>query len=478
MEMERLDEYRCLLRREGKMLIDARMFISEKLFTEDTAVEQLCDAASLLSVRYALGMPDMHQGYGVPIGAVVALKDSVVPAAVGYDINCGMRIILTPLNYEDASQYIDQLAHSIHRDIPLGEGKRNVSFKRSVFADLLEGGVRAFIDVKTDNARLEEARRRDEELSDLQKIEDKGSMPGSVSSVSNAAFERGQKQLGTLGGGNHFIEIQRVEKVFDERLAKRFGLRREQITIMIHSGSRGFGHQVGGDYMKTARRLNARRSPNDYLCFLEADSEQGRNYIKAMYAAANFAFVNRQIMAAFVRSAIRHIFGNVELPILYDVPHNMAKKETHFDEALWVHRKGATRAFPPSRMEGTEFADIGQPVLIPGSMGTASYVLVGTEESKESLHSVNHGAGRVMSRSAAIGRHRRSRKRRGRKALISDEEFEESMRGITLICEDRRTVKEEAPMAYKDIDAVIEVVVGAGLAKAVARLVPLAVLKG
>ena len=478
MEMERLDEFRRVLPRRGGMLVDAKMFISDALFTEDTAVEQLCDAAALPSVRHALGMPDMHQGYGVPIGAVVGLKDVVVPAAVGYDINCGMRIILTPFEHKDAARHIDELAHSIRRDVPLGEGKKNISLKMDKFIKLLEGGVRAFLETDTGNLRLEEARCREEEEQDIRRIEDNGSMAGDVSAVSSKALERGQKQLGTLGGGNHFIEVQRVERIFDEDVANRFGLWQNQITVMIHSGSRGLGHQVGGDYIKVAKRLNADRSPNNYLCFLDADSAEGKKYIKAMFAAANFAFVNRQIMAAFVRSAIRHIFGNVELPILYDVPHNMAKRETHFGERLWVHRKGATRAFPPSRMEKTEFADVGQPILVPGSMGTASYVLVGTEESRESLHSVNHGAGRVMSRSAAIGRYRKSGKRKGRKALITDEEFEESMRGITLVCENRRAVKEEAPMAYKDIDEVIRVVVGAGLAKAVARLVPLAVLKG
>ncbi|MCX7702952.1 MAG: RtcB family protein, partial [Planctomycetota bacterium] len=247
----------------------------------------------------------------------------------------------------------------------------------------------------------------------------------------------------------------------------------------IHTGSRGFGHQVGEDYMREAKKRNAARSPSPHLCFLDVDSEEGKNYIGAMYAAANFAFVNRQILTAFVRSAVRHIFGSdIHLPSLYDVPHNMAKKEHHFGESLWVHRKGATRAFPPSRMQATPYADVGQPVLIPGSMGTASYVLVGTEESAESLHSVNHGAGRVMSRSAAIGRYRKSGKKGRREAQISDEEFDEAMEGILLVCEDKRSIKEEAPMAYKDIDEVVRVVTGAGLAKAVARMVPLAVLKG
>ncbi len=478
MELVRLDDYRCVIPRHGKMLVDAKLFISENLFTEDTALEQLCDAASLFSVKHAIGMPDIHQGYGVPIGSVVALEGAIAPAAVGYDINCGMRLILTPLDYDDVKDKLTLLAKTLRRFIPLGEGKRNIRLPKAKFNSILEGGLKAYLKTDTGNADLEDFRREDEERADMERVEDKGSMKGDVRAVSQKAYERGHTQLGTLGGGNHFIEVQRVQKVFDEKLAQRFGLRKNQITVMIHSGSRGFGHQVGGEYMKLARKLNAKRSPNNYLCFLESDTEEGRRYIGAMHAAANFAFANRQIMCAFVRGVLRTIFGEMELPILYDVPHNIAKYEVHGERGMWVHRKGATRAFPPSRMKQTQWSDVGQPVLIPGSMGTASYVLVGTEESSESLHSVNHGAGRVMSRTAARGRYRKSGKKRSKPALISDEEFWEAMKHIVLVCEDRRAIKEEAPQAYKDIDAVIEVVTGAGLAKAVARLVPLAVLKG
>jgi len=479
MDLLRVDEFRRVIPKHNAMLVDAKLFISDELVTEDTAFEQLCDAASLKSVAYALGMPDIHQGYGVPIGSVVGLKDVIVPAAVGYDINCGMRIILTPFDYKEVQPHLRELAHSIHRDVPLGEGKTNVTLNREKFAAVLEGGVKAYLEIRTDNQRLEDSRRREDEYEDLNKIEENGTMKGDVRAVSNKAFDRGHKQLGTLGGGNHFVEIQRVERIYDEKLAERFSLRKDQVTIMVHTGSRGFGHQVGDDYMREAKRLNAARSPNAHLCFLDVEAEEGRNYIGAMFAAANFAFVNRQIVTAFVRAAVRHIFGaDVHLPILYDVPHNMAKKESRFNEPLWVHRKGATRAFPASRMQGTPYADVGQPVLIPGSMGTASYVLIGTEESRESLYSVNHGAGRVMSRSAAIGRYRKSGKKHRKEAQITDEEFDEAMKGIVLVCEDKRSIKEEAPMAYKDIDEVIKVVVGAGLAKPVARMVPLAVLKG
>jgi tRNA-splicing ligase RtcB len=280
-------------------------------------------------------------------------------------------------------------------------------------------------------------------------------------------------QLGTLGGGNHFIEIQAVDRVEDEALARAWGIEKDGLAVMIHSGSRGLGHQVGDDYMKLATSLTGDISPNRHLAWLEAETREGWNYVGAMYAAANFAFVNREIMTLLVRRNVRHILGDVPLPIIYDVPHNIAKPEEHDGVKLWVHRKGATRAFPSERMQGTPFAEEGQPVLIPGSMGTASYILVGTSESRETYYSVNHGAGRTMSRTAAAGgRHGRQR-RGGPPAAISDEEFERAMRGIHLIAEDRWSAKEEAPQAYKDIDEVVRVVVAAGLAKVVARLLPL-----
>jgi tRNA-splicing ligase RtcB len=247
---------------------------------------------------------------------------------------------------------------------------------------------------------------------------------------------------------------------------------------MIHSGSRGLGHQIGNDYMPIAAKNSKDSTPDRTLGFFNVDSKLGRDYIGAMQAAANFAFVNRQIMAMLVRKNFRHHFGNIPMPLIYDVPHNMAKREKHFGEFFWVHRKGATRAFSPELMMGTPFEKLGQPVIIPGSMGTASYLLVGSKKSPESLFSVNHGAGRVMSRTKAAGRIRRRDGKVLKPGAISDQMFEQSMQGIHLICEDRNTVKEEAPAAYKDIDAVIEIVTGAGLAEIVAKMRPLAVLKG
>ena len=478
--MKRIDANRLLIPAEGPMNVDALVYASEKIRLEEGALRQLRDAASLPSVHKALATPDIHVGFGVPIGCVVGLRDIVVPAAVGYDINCGMRLLTTPVRRGEMDPV--EVAQSIRRDVPLGEGKKNLRLTLDELDVVLARGVKGVREIAGETGRIWEARDADEEADDIRHIEDFGSMPGDPDAVSQRAKDRGKDQLGTLGGGNHFIEVQVVDRVEDETLAEKWGIVREGLCVMIHSGSRGLGHQVGGDYMKLATKRTGDRSPTPHLAWLDAESTDGRNYVGAMFAAANYAFVNREIMTILVRRDLRHILGDVPLPIIYDVPHNMAKHEEHDGVKLWVHRKGATRAFPPERMQGTPFADVGQPVLIPGSMGTASYVLVGTPESKATYYSVNHGAGRTMSRTeAAGGRRRRGRGRPqkgGREAAISDEDFKRAMTGIFFIAENRWSVKEEAPQAYKDIDEVVRVVVDAGLARVVARMLPLAVLKG
>lgn len=478
--MKRIDANRVLIPAEGPMKVDALIYASEKIRLEADAVGQLRDAASLPGVHKAFATPDIHLGYGVPIGCVVGLRDIVVPAAVGYDINCGMRVVTTPARRGELDPVA--VAQSIRRDVPLGAGKKNLSLTHDELDVVLARGVKGISEIAGESGRIWEERDPDEEKADIPHIEDEGSLPGNPDALSGRAKERGRNQLGTLGGGNHFIEVQVVDRIEDEKLAHRWGLVKDGLCVMIHSGSRGLGHQVGGDYMKLATGLTGNVSPTRHLAWLDAESREGKNYVGAMYAAANFAFVNRQIMTMLVRRNLRHVLGNVPLPIIYDVPHNMAKREEHDGEKIWVHRKGATRAFPPGRMQGTPFADTGQPVLIPGSMGTASYVLVGTPESKATYYSVNHGAGRTMSRTeAAGGRRRRGRgrpRKGGRPAAISDEDFKKAMEGIYLISEDRWSAKEEAPQAYKDIDEVVRVVVAAGLAKVVARMLPLAVLKG
>ncbi len=468
MQLRRLDQWRLELPRTGSMLVPATVYASERLKVEAEAVGQLAAAASVPTVVRALATPDIHIGFGVPIGCVMATESTVVPAAVGYDVNCGMRLIATPLSRADLEGKLRDLARSIARDIPLGEGKSNVELSRRDFEAVLARGLAALPEVKSGSDRWLSCRREDEERADAGLTEDSGSMPGELRAVSKQAFERGLEQLGTLGGGNHFVEAQVVERVDDAGTAATWGIREGQIAVMIHSGSRGLGHQVGGEFMKTARGEG--RGTRGELACLEAASRAGRDYIGAMNAAANFAFVNRQIMAALVRRNFRHFFGEIAMPSVYDVPHNMAKREEHGGRLLWVHRKGATRAFPGSRLGGS-LAATGQPVLIPGSMGTASYLLAGVETGEEALWSVNHGAGRVMSRTAAAGR-------RGRGGAISEHDFRRAMEGIELVAASRAGALEEAPQAYKDIDAVVEVVAGAGLARVVARLRPLAVLKG
>jgi len=473
--LDRVDAWRLVIPRSGPMNVDATVYASERIRLEDGALQQLADAAALPGAKRVLATPDIHLGYGVPIGCVAGLAGIVVPAAVGYDVNCGMRLLTTPLEAKDVDA--GRIAHSIGRDVPLGAGKRNVALTAEQLETVLERGLEGLQAVHPGHERYSELRDEEEDAADVERAEERGSVEGAPGAVSEKARSRGRPQLGTLGGGNHFIELQRVDRVDDAELAGKFGVHEGQLVIMIHSGSRGFGHQVGGDYMKKAERIADDRAPSKKLAFLEIDSAEGRGYVGAMNCAANFAFANRQVMTTFVRAAFRAEFGPLDMPCVYDVPHNMAKLEEHSGERLWVHRKGATRAFGPERMAGTPFELTGQPVLIPGSMGTASYLLVAGERAADSLWSVNHGAGRTMSRTAAAGKVSRKGKvlKPGR---ISDEDFDRAMEGVVLISGNRRLAKEEAPQAYKDIDAVIETVAGAGLGRIVARMVPLAVLKG
>ncbi len=476
--LTRLDKYRLLVPKEAGMNVEAIIYADERIKVESEAVEQLVNATRLPHVSRVLATPDIHSGYGVPIGAVVGVKDIIIPAAVGYDVNCGMRLLTTPLREDDVD--VKQLAQSFRRDIPLGEGKANVRLTHQELALVLKKGVPAFKEIaqKHKDEHPWKYISEDEIDADLNSIEEGGSMDGDPETISERAKKRGKDQIGTLGGGNHFIEIQIVEEVNDETIAQSFGLFQGQVVIMIHSGSRGLGHQIGNDYMPLAAQVAGDKAPIKKLGFFDTHSTHGRNYIAAMNGAANFAFTNRQMMAQLVRKNLRYYYGDIPIRLVYDVPHNMAKLEQHKGEKLWIHRKGATRAYPAERMRGTRFASSGQPVLIPGSMGTASYVLVGLPSADEALFSVNHGAGRVMSRPAAAGKVRRRDGKVLKPGIITDERFKETMKDIFLVCEDPHAVKEEAPDAYKDIDVVIDIVVGAGLARTVAKMRPLAVLKG
>jgi len=471
----RIDPCRLLMERQGQMVTDATIFASEAVNLEPDAVRQLYDAACLPPVRKVCATADIHVGFGVPIGAVVGMADAIMPPAVGYDINCGMRLLSSPFTKGQIDT--DKIAADIARDIPLGEGRENIPLDKAGIETVIEQGAAAIRTLaQRSGHRAWEAFDADEFAQDLERIEENGRLPADAGAVPKAAVQKGSQQLGTLGGGNHFVEIQYVQEVFDAELAGRFGLFENQIVVMIHSGSRRFGYEIADAYMNLAASRPENAERRKMLAYLPVAERCGRDYIRAMGAAANFAFANRQIMALLVRRCFNRMFGPTPLKLVYDVTHNMAKLETHQGERLWVHRKGTTRAFGPERMGGTPFAETGQPIITPGSMGTASFLLVGTGDSEESLASVNHGAGRVLSRSAALGKIRKGRVITPPK--ISDDQFKRSMKGITLIAGNKRKIKEEAPEAYKDIEEVVRIVVQCGWARAVARMVPLAVLKG
>jgi len=482
---KRVGKYHLVLEKTGAMRLDADVFASERIPVERGALDQLADAACLPGAARVLATPDIHIGYGVPIGAVVAAEDFISPAAVGYDINCGMRLLTT--SREAVGVDVRSLARQIRGVVPLGEGKSNVRLSRKGTQRVLERGIGGLLDSienemhQFPDGEILRSLDLDEERTLLEKVERRGSLPGNPGAVPDRAKERGQPQVGTLGGGNHFIELQRVDRVEEDEVARAWGIHAGQFVVMIHSGSRGLGHEVGGHYMKTASKYDRQQGikvPNSNLSILPLDSRPGKDYQGAMNAAANYAFANRAMMAVLVKGVIRRFLGRVEVETVYDVAHNLAAQERHHHREWMVHRKGATRAFPAERMANTPFADWGQPVLVPGSMGTASWLLRGIPEGEITLFSTNHGAGRVLSRKAARGRRRGRRGKIVVPGAISDREFESSMAGVHLICEDPRSIKEEAPAAYKDIDAVIDTVIGAKMAAPVARMVPLAVLKG
>ena len=460
------------------MKVPARIYASESLLEQafrDNTMEQLVNTAALPGVvKHVLVMPDAHQGYGLPIGGVVATShpDGVIsPGGVGYDINCGVRLMVSQLSAGEVRDEISGLISSLFRNIPSGVGKgggaRRVS-GHEMDQVLVKGAAWA---VKAGYGRPE----------DLERLEEGGSMAGAdPSAVSSRAKQRGGPQLGTLGSGNHFIEIQEVVEIYDAQAARAFGLFEGQLALSIHSGSRGLGHQVCSDYVKelqSAVRKYGIELPDRQLVCAPLSSPEGRRYFGAMVSAANYAWANRQCMAHLARRSFEEVLAgkvrNFDLYTVYDVAHNIAKIEEHVVDGkkttLIVHRKGATRAFGPGRREvAPVYRDVGQPVLVPGDMGTASYVLVGTADAmEESFGSSCHGAGRTMSRTAA--------KKKIHGGTLR-QELEE--RGIQVRAGSLAGLAEEAPDAYKDIDDVVTVVHGAGLARKVARLRPLGVMKG
>jgi tRNA-splicing ligase RtcB len=459
------------------MRVPARFYADKELLKgviTDNSLQQLINTATLPGiVKYALAMPDIHQGYGFPIGGVVAteLPDGIIsPGGVGYDINCGVRLLATHLNQDEIKPYVENLATVLYSNCPSGIGKGgNIKLKTGELDQVITDGARWAV------------KRGYGAQADLERTEEGGRLVGAnPEKLSQRAKDRGKGQVGTLGAGNHFIELDVVHKVFDDHAAQRLGLSQDQIAVQIHCGSRGLGHQVCGDYVKRFQKMipkYALNLPDRELVCAPLSSPEGQDYMAAMKAAANYAFANRQVLVFHIRRSFEQVLAgkvsNHHVFQIYDIAHNMAKVETHqIDEKqvqLCVHRKGATRAFGPGTAElPSVYRDIGQPVLVPGSMGTASWVLVGTESSMaQTFGSSCHGAGRTMSRKKAKKTIRGSTLR---------EELESH--GIHIRAGSMSGLAEEAPNAYKDVDRVVEVVHGAGIAKKVARLKPIAVIKG
>lgn len=477
LKLEKLDNDRWLLPKTGLMRVPGLVFSSKALMKgveKDQSLQQVVNVATLPGIRkYSLAMPDIHWGYGFPIGGVAAFdrdEGIISPGGVGYDINCGCRLMTTRLIAAEIRPYIRDLVSALFQGIPTGVGSRGfVHLSKKDEADVAVKGAAWAVH---QGFGLPE---------DLERTEDYGTMEGADPSVlSDRAVKRGLDQLGTLGSGNHFLEIQVVDQVFDPHLARAFHLFEGQVSVFIHSGSRGFGHQICDDFLKEMGGqvpIQGLILPDRQLACAPLRSDAGLRYLAAMACAANYAWANRQILMHLTRETFERVLSispkELDMALLYDVCHNIAKMERHQikgrETILCVHRKGATRSLPPGHPDVPDiYRDAGQPVLIPGDMGTASYVLAGTHGAMEkSFGSSCHGAGRVLSRSQAV---------KMAKGRAIHRELED--KGIFVQSRGKKTLKEEIPEAYKDVSQIVEVVHNAGLAKKVARLRPLGVIKG
>ena len=477
--LEKLDDnrWRIPTSYQAGMRVPGLVFADEKLLPDirsDQSLQQVANVAHLQGIqKYSLAMPDIHWGYGAPIGGVAAmdLKEGVVsPGMCGYDINCGVRLLKTDLTEDEVRPKLRELVRALFNHVPCGVGMRGeVHLNQENAAKVMvQGSAWA---VKQGYGANE----------DLLHTESHGCLEGAdPSCVSDRALKRGSDQLGTLGSGNHFVEVQAVDTIEDEAAANVFGLSPGQVTVMVHSGSRGFGYQICDDYLaitEQAMRKYGISVPDRQLACAPITSEEGKAYLGAMRCAANYAWANRQCLMHLARQTFERVFGksweSLGMALIYDVAHNIVKFERHQvdggEKMVCVHRKGATRAFPPHHPETPEaYRTIGQPVIIPGDMGRNSYLLVGTARSmEESFGSCCHGAGRVMSRAQAV------REAHGRSI---EQELEQQ--GIIVMGRGRKGVAEEQPKAYKDVNDVVRVVHNAGLAKRVVRLRPLGVIKG
>ncbi len=478
-QIERVSEYVWEIPKAFRedMRVPARLYADEDLLDAalaDDSVVQLVNTATLPGViKHAIAMPDIHQGYGFPIGGVVAtrLPEGVIsPGGVGYDINCGVRLLVSSVSNDEIQPYLEDIASCLYANCPSGVGSHgHLHLNNTELDRVLHDGSRWMLDKGYASRE------------DLDRTEEFGRIPGADAAfVSDRARERGRNQLGTLGAGNHFIEVDRVTEVYDGPTAARLGIYLANVAVQIHCGSRGLGHQICEDYVsrfqKTTRDYGIELPDRELVC-APFDSREGHEYFCAMACAANFAFANRQLLAHLIRRSFGEVLTgkikNFQLQQVYDIAHNMAKVEEHnvggSSLRVCVHRKGATRAFGPgSSVLPNDLRDLGQPVLIPGSMGTASYVLIGTKLAmQETFGSTCHGAGRVMSRAKA--------KKMVRGTALRDQL---ESRGIRICAGSMSGLAEEAPAAYKDVSRVVEVVHKLGIGRKIARLEPVAVIKG
>lgn len=469
-KIKKVNEFEFEIPKTGEMNVSGKIFASEELIKDivnDKTLEQIKNVACLPGIiGSSFAMPDAHQGYGFPIGGVAAFdldKGVISPGGVGYDINCSVRLVKTNLKIKDVEKKKKEIIEKLFNSVPsgVGESGRIKLTKEELDEVLVEGAKWA---VKKGYG----------ETNDWKHTEENGCISGAEpKNVSQRAKARGMPQLGSLGAGNHFLEMQIVDEIFDEKIAKALGLEKGQITIMIHCGSRGLGHQVASDYIKLMEEEYGFPKQDRELVNAPIKSELGKKYFSAMAAAANFAFANKQLITHWVRETMKEIFPKFKAEVVYDVCHNIAKFEKHKvngkQKEILVMRKGATRAFGPGRKELPEdYRKIGQPVIIPGSMGTASYVLIGTEAGEGiAWASTAHGAGRVESRSQAI-----------RELKGEDVKKQLNEKGIEVISGSWKGLAEEAPQVYKDIDEVVKVSDKVGLAKLVIRVKPISVMKG
>ena len=477
MNIRRIDDYRWQVEPSGRMRVPGIVYTSAAMLDQlrqEEALNQVANVATLPGIlKAALAMPDIHWGYGFPIGGVAAFdwQEGVIsPGGVGYDINCGVRLAATDLPHTEIKDRVRALVEGLYRHVPCGVGstgslKLSVAEEKKVLRQGSQWAVRQGYGL----------------AEDIEHTEDYGCLSGADPDViSERALTRGSRQLGTLGSGNHFLEVGVVEEIYHPEAAQAFGLFKDQVTVMIHSGSRGLGYQVCDDYLalltKQVKKLDI-ELPDRQLACAPIQSAEGRQYLSAMACAANYAYANRQVMLHLVREVFEQVLAlspkALNMRLVYDVCHNIAKKEQHLVDGrqrwVCVHRKGATRSFGPGQPSlNPAYRAIGQPILIPGDMGTASYVLVGTQKAMdETFGSTCHGAGRVLSRNAA--------KKRSKGRSIG-RELED--KGILVRWTGRFTLAEEMPEAYKDVSQVVDVVHGAGLSRKVARLRPIAVVKG